>query len=532
MKVLITDKINESAGKIIEPVADVDFLPTMPEDELIKIIPQYDAIMVRSQTKVTARIIDAGKNLKIIGRAGVGVDNIDVNAATQKGIIVVNSPDGNTIAAAEHTLALMFAMSRNIVPAAVSTKEGKWERSKFTGCELFGKTLGVIGFGKIGSHVAEVALALGMKVVVFDPYASKEIVENFGAEYIQNIDDFWPKCDFITVHVPKNKETVNLINKDSILKMKKGVRLVNCARGGIINEQDLKDAIDTGYVASAAIDVYENEPDIASCPLNGCGGNIVLTPHLGASTQEAQINVAIDVAEQIKEVLSGGSASSAVNIPSLRPDKLEPVKDYMQIAENSGELGIQLSDGVVKTIEITAQGDLADLDIQPLTVAVLKGALSSRLEGINYVNAPIIAEKRGIDIISTRSKVKCNFAGLLTIKFITDKGENTVAGALVAKDIPRIVKIDDYETSIRPQKHMLIVPHVNKPSMIAQVAKVIGENNINIGSMNVVQKHDRHATESIMVINIDSEVSSNVLSEIDKIDGVHGSKYIRLSANG
>lgn len=530
MKVLITDKINEAAGKIIERVAEVDFLPTMTEEELIKIILQYEALMVRSQTKVTAKIIEAGKNLKIIGRAGVGVDNIDVDAATQKGIIVVNSPDGNTMAAAEHTMALMFAMARNIAPAAISTKQGKWDRAKFTGCELYKKTLGIIGFGKIGSHVAEVALALGMKLVVYDPFASKEIVEKRGAEYVSSLDEFWPKCDFITVHVPKTKDTINLINKDSIAKMKKGVRIVNCARGGIINEKDLKDAIESGQVAAAAIDVYENEPNITECPLVHCDGNVVLTPHLGASTTEAQLNVAIDVAEQIKEVLSGGSASSAVNIPSLRPDKLEPVKDYMEIAENSGELCMQISEGVIKSIEITAQGDLANLDIQPLEVAVLKGVLSSMLEGVNYVNAPVLAKKRGIDIISTRSNVKCNFAGLLTIKLTTDKGVNVVSGALVAKDIPRIVKINDYETSIRPQKHMLLVPHVNKPSMIAKVAQVIGENNINIGSMNVVQKNDRHETESIMVINIDSEVHNDVLSEIGKIDGVHNPRYIKLNA--
>lgn len=530
MKVLVTDKINELAGKIIEKAAEVDFLPTMTEEELIKIIPQYDALMVRSQTKVTAKIIEAGTNLKIVGRAGVGVDNIDVDAATQKGIIVVNSPDGNTMAAAEHTLALMFAMARNIAPAAASTKQGKWDRAKFTGCELYKKTLGIIGFGKIGTHVGEVAQALGMKLVVFDPYASKEIVEKFGAEYVQNIDDLWPKCDFITIHVPKTKETVNLVNKETIAKMKKGVKLVNCARGGIINEQDLKEALENGQVSAAAIDVYENEPNIAECPLVYCDANVVLTPHLGASTSEAQMNVAIDVAEQIREVLLGGSAASAVNIPSLKPDKLEPVKDYMQIAENSGEVAMQISEGVIKSIEITAQGDLANLDIQPLEVAVLKGVLSSVFEGVNYVNAPIIAKKRGIDIISTRSNVKCNFAGLLTIKLTTDNGSNIVAGALVAKDIPRIVKINDYETSIRPQKHMLLVPHVNKPAMIAQVAKVIGENNINIESMNVVQKNDKHETESIMVISIDSEVCQTVLSEIEKIDGVHNPSYIKLNA--
>lgn len=529
MKVLVTDKINESAGKIIEAVAEVDFLPTMSEDELVKIIGEYDALMVRSQTKVTPKIIEAGKKLKIIGRAGVGVDNIDLEAATQKGIIVVNSPDGNTMAASEHTIALMLAMARNIAPAATSTASGRWDRGKFTGCELYKKTLGIIGFGKIGSHVGEVALALGMKVIVFDPFTSREVVEKFGAEYVEKLDNFWGRCDFITVHVPKTKDTLNMINKDTIAKMKEGVRLVNCARGGIINELDLKEAINNGQVAGAAIDVYENEPNITECPLLNCNGNIVLTPHLGASTQEAQINVAIDVAQQIKEVLSGGSASSAVNIPSLRPDKLEPVKDYMQISENTGELAVQLSTGAIKTIEITADGDLSELDIQPLEVAVLKGILSSRLEGVNYVNAPVIAKKRGIDIISTRSKVKCNFAGRVTVKLITDKETTVVSGALIAKDIPRIVKINDYETSIRPEKHELIVPHVNKPSMIAKVAQVIGENSINIGSMNVVQKNDKHETESIMVINIDSTVNDDVLGKISKIDGVHNPKYVKLT---
>jgi len=529
MKVLVTDKINESAGKIIEGAAQVDFLPTMSEEELIKIIPNYDALMVRSQTKVTANIINAGKNLKIIGRAGVGVDNIDLEAATQKGVIVVNSPDGNTMAASEHTIALMLAMARNIAPAATSTKEGKWDRGKYTGCELYKKTLGIIGFGKIGTHVGEVALALGMNIVVYDPFTSREVVEKFGGEYIENLDDFWGKPDFITVHVPKTKDTVNMINKDTIAKMKQGVRLVNCARGGIINENDLKDAINSGYVKGAAVDVYENEPNITECPLLGCEGNVVLTPHLGASTQEAQMNVAIDVAEQIKEVLSGGSASSAVNIPSLRPDKLEPVKDYMQIAENSGELAVQLSTGAVKTIEITADGDLADLDIQPIEVAVLKGILSSRLEGVNYVNAPVIAKKRGIEIISTHSKAKSNFAGRITVKLTTDKETTIVAGALITKDIPRIVKINDYETSIRPEKHVLIIPHTNKPSMIAKVAKVIGEKNINIESMNVVQKNDRHETESIMVISVDMPVGEETLVPIAMIDGVHNPKYVNLT---
>ena len=297
-----------------------------------------------------------------------------------------------------------------------------------------------------------------------------------------------------------------------------------------LNEKDLKDAIESGHVASAAIDVYENEANISACPLLNCQGNLVLTPHLGASTDEAQINVAVDVANQIKEVLSGGLASSAVNIPSLRPDKLEPLRDYMQIAENSGELVMQISSGTILSVEIIAKGYLADLDIQPLEVAVLKGILSSMLEGVNYVNAPFLAKKRGITVTSAKSGDECNFAGLLTVKLTTDKGINTVSGAIVANDIPRIVKINEYETSIRPQKHMLIVPHINKPSMIARVAQAIGENNINISSMNVVQKNDTHETESIMVINTEAEVNSSLLEKIENLDGVHYPRYVNLSA--
>ncbi len=520
MKVLVTDKINESAGNIISPVAKVDFLPTMTEDELVKIIGDYDALMVRSQTKVTPKIIEAGKNLKIIGRAGVGVDNIDVDAATQKGIIVVNSPDGNTMAAAEHTIALMLAVARNIAPAAASTKQGQWERSKFTGTELYNKTLGIIGLGKIGSHVAQVTKALGMKILVFDPYTSKEVVEKIGAECAPSLDEFWGECDFITIHAPKTKDTLNLINKDTIAKMKKNVRIINCARGGIINEADLEKAIEDGQIAGAALDVFEDEPNIQNSPLVKGGNNVVLTPHLGASTEEAQINVAIDVAQQIKAVLSGGSASSAVNIPSLRPDKLEPVKDYMQIAENAGELAAQMAKGAIKTIEITASGELALLDIQPLEIAVLKGALSTLFEGVNYVNAPVIAKKRAINIVS--SKVNNNSDGLLEVKLVTDKDTVITAGSLTD-----IVKINDYKTGIRPQKHMLLVPHVNKPSMIAKVAQVIGESGINISSMNVVQKS---GALSLMVINTDAEADGDVLDKIEKIDGVHEPKYVRLNA--
>lgn len=529
MKVLVTDKINEIAKEILTSGENIeaDILPTMTEEELSKKIVDYDALMIRSATKVTKNILEAGKKLKIVGRAGVGVDNVDVDAATQSGIIVVNSPDGNTTAAAEHTIALMLSMARNIPAAVASTKAGQWERSKFTGTEVLGKTLGIIGLGKIGSHVAKVALSLGMKVIVCDPYTTKETVEALGCEYVSHLDDFWGRCDFITVHTPKTRETTHLINKNSINRMKKGVKIINCARGGIIDENALKEALESGQVSAAAIDVYEAEPDIKSSPLLNLDANLVLTPHLGASTSEAQLNVAIDVAKQIKEVLSGGSATSAVNIPSLKPEKLEPVKDYMQLAENIGELAQQIVEGNLKEIEISAKGKLASLDISPLEVAVLKGVFSSFTDGVNYVNAPILAKQKGISVTTSKSETTGDYIGLITVKLITSTSEAYVSGALIAENIKRIVKIDQYNTSVEPAKHMLFVPHENKPSMIAKVATVIGEAGININHMHVVQQQGDH---SLMIIDTDCDVSKIVLDKIEKIDGVFPSRYVKLTA--
>ncbi len=528
MKVLITDKINEAAVKIVSDVAEVDNLPTMDEEELCKIIANYDALLVRSQTKVTAKIIEAATNMKIIGRAGVGVDNIDLDAATKKGIIVVNSPDGNTNAAAEHTIAMMMAMSRNIPAADNSVKQGLWERSKFTGVELFGKTLGVIGFGKIGQHVAQVALSLGMKLVVNDPYTTKEYVEKFGGKYIEHLDDFWNIPDFITIHTPKTKETTSLINTNTINRMKKGVRIINCARGGIIDEQALASAIEQGQVAGAAIDVYEDEKNVQNSPLLKLGNKIVLTPHLGASTSEAQINVALDVAEQVKEVLSGGDATSAVNIPALKPQKLEPVKEYMPIAESIAKIASEILDSNLRGIKIEVKGSLANLDVSPLEVAVLKGVLSANLVGVNYVNAPLIAKQREIDVTVQKSQQSTDYIGSISVKLLTDKEDVEVSGALIAAGIEKIVKLNDYITSIDPDKYMLLVPHKNKPNMIGQVASVLGCDNVNISKMQVAQKNEAKDDISLMIINTDDVVEASTIEKINKIDGVIQAKFIKL----
>ncbi len=527
MKVLVTDKCNDKAREIISEVAEVDVLPTMSEDEYVENINKYDAVMIRSASKITKRIIDASTHLKIIGRAGVGVDNIDVNAATQKGIIVVNSPDGNTNAAAEHTVAMMLSMVRNIPEACISTKAGNWDRAKFTGIEVFGKTLGVIGLGKIGHKVAKAALALGMNVCVYDPYSTEDAVKSAGCKYIANLDDFWGKCDFITVHVPKTKETLNLINKETIHKMKKGVRLINCARGGIINEQDLREALDEGYVASAAIDVYCDEPNIKSCPLFGCDKNVVLTPHLGASTAEAQLNVAIDVAHQIKEVLSGGEATSAVNIPSLKPAILEPVKDYMLLAENLGEFSKQLANGNLKSVEISFKGSLAELNTSPLETAVLKGVFGSFMQEVNFVNADVIAKNKGIDISTVKNNQSSHYVSTITVKVVTDKEISSVTGVLTAKDLRHIIKVNDFDTSIEPQANMLLVPHDNKPSMVAKVAEIIANEEININNMFVSPTNEKHL--SVMIISLGNQADESLLKKIKEIDGVNDAKYVHLS---
>ena len=523
-KVLITDKINDLAVKIVSRVAEVDNLPTMDEDELCKIIDKYDALLVRSQTKVTSKIIEAGKNLKIIGRAGVGVDNIDIEAATQKGIIVVNSPDGNTHAAAEHTIAMMMAMSRNIPSADASIKNGLWERSKFTGVEVYNKTLGIIGLGKIGSHVANVAIALGMKVVVFDPYSNPEVIENMGAKYIKHLDDFWGICDYITIHTPKTKETTSLINTNTINRMKKGVRIINCARGGIIDEKALFEAVKAGQVAQCAIDVFEDEKNIASSPLLKLDRNAILTPHLGASTDEAQINVAIDVANQVAEVLSGRNATSAINIPALKPQKLEAVKDYMDLAQNIAQIASQISNGAIKEVSIIAGGKLSNLDISPLEIAILKGVLSANMVGINYVNAPVIAKQRGIEVKTSKTNDNENS---IEVNIKTSEKIVKVKGALLAKDIKRIIQINNYITSIEPKKHMLLVPHINKPNMVAKVAGILGCDDINISGMQVAQSTDI-PEKSIMIINTDSEVNAETLDKIMATDGIDKAKYIGL----
>ncbi len=529
-KVLVTDEIDKIAVKILQDFCEVDYRPALSVEELKAIIRDYDALMIRSSSKVTKDLISVADRLKVIGRAGVGVDNVDIEAATDKGIVVINSPEGNTVAAAEHTIALMLSMIRHIPAADSSIKEGKWERSGLIGKEVFNKNIGIIGLGKVGSRVASIVKAMGMKVYVYDPFVSKDHAEELGVSYVTSLDDIWKAADFVTLHVPKSKDTLNLINKDTIAKMRKGVKIINCARGGLINESDLAEAVQQGQVEMAAVDVFEKEP-VEDSPLLKLGKKVVLTPHLGASTEEAQINVAVDVAEQIRDMSQGLPARSAVNIPALKPETLEPVKHYMALAENLGALVRQTTNGAAQEIDIVACGELAQLDVSPLVIAVTKGVLCCSSEGVNYVNAPKLAERMGIHVKKSTSTDSESYLSLLKVALATDKETNETTGTVLGKDIPRILRFNGYHTSIEPAEHMLVLPHKDKPGMVAQVATLLSKENINISMMQVGRKVRAHVGgESVMILNVDEPVSDIILKQLQKIDGVYSAKYVSLTA--
>jgi D-3-phosphoglycerate dehydrogenase len=524
-KVLVTDKLDESGLTILKQGgSEVDYKPGINATELIEIIGQYDALLVRSQTKATKEILESGIKLKIIGRAGVGVDNIDVETATEKGIIVVNSPEGNTIAAAEHTLALMMSLARQVTIADKSCKENKWERAKFMGTELKGQTLGIIGLGKIGQRVGSVANAIGMKTLGYDPFVSKERALDLGFEKVE-LEEIFTRSDFITLHVPKTKETQNMISKLSIDKMKDGVRIINCARGGLINEQDLADAIKSGKVAGAAIDVFNEEPCTDSA-LHSCGDKVILTPHLGASTNQAQLNVAIDVAEQIRDVLAGGVAKSAVNLPGLKPELVKQIKHYLGLAEYMGSMVRQLATGAIHSIEIESLGKLSEKNTEGLKLAILKGIFSCSMDSVTFVNAPLIAKEKGIKVKELKSEDSGAYVDQLRIKLVTENDTRIIAGTILQKKIPAIIQIDSYPVNIKPENHSIITYHHDKPGIVAQVSKILWDNQVNISSLNLGRTED--SASAVMVVNIDSSVDDAILKQIEEINGIALAKYVRL----
>ncbi|MEL6940440.1 MAG: phosphoglycerate dehydrogenase [Cyanobacteria bacterium J06598_1] len=524
-KVLVSDPIDQTGLDILSQVATVDVKTKLPLEELISIIPEYDALMIRSGTKVTKEVIEAGSKLKIIGRAGVGVDNVDVPAATRRGVVVVNSPEGNTIAAAEHALAMMLSMSRYIPAANKSMKAGGWDRKAFTGVEVYKKTLGVVGLGKIGSHVATVARAMGMNLLAFDPFISSDRAEELGCRLVE-MDLLLSESDYITLHIPKTPETANLINAESLAKMKPSARIINCARGGIIDEEALAKALTDGVIAGAALDVYSQEP-LGESPLRAVDKSLVLTPHLGASTAEAQVNVAVDVAEQIRDVLLELPARSAVNIPGLRPDVLEKLRPYLQLAETLGNFVGQLAGGRIEELNIRLQGELAQNDTKPIVIAALKGLLSNALqERVNYVNASIEAKERGIRVVETRDTTAEDYTGSLYLSAKGSLGEHSVTGVLLGGSEVRIIDMDEFPINVPPTKYMLFTLHRDMPGIIGKIGSLLGSFNVNIASMQVGRKIVRG--DAVMVLSIDDPLPEGILDEIKKEPGIRDAYTVAL----
>lgn len=527
MKVLVADPIpDEAIQKMQNAGLSVDVKTGLDKEELIKIIPEYDALVVRSQTKVTKDVIDAAKNLKIIGRAGVGVDNIDVEAATQRGIVVVNAPGGNAVSTAEHTLALIFAVARKIPQADKSVKEGKWERKKFVGMELRGKTIGVIGLGRVGFEVAKRARALEMNVIAYDPYISEERAREIGAKIV-TLEELLRTSDIITVHVPKTKETEKLISKKEFEIMKDGVYIINCARGGIIDEAALYEALVNGKVRGAALDVYEKEPPDPDNPLLKLD-NVVTTPHLGASTREAQISVGLTIADELINMARGLPVRNAVNLPSMDPAEFEYMLPYLTLAEKMGKIASARLGGMFKTVRITFRGKLAEKNTEFLTRALLKGLLEPILgPNINLVSAMPIAKERGITVEETKSEKSDSYESLLEINVGDGQKEIFIAGTCFSRNDYRIIQIDRYKVDFVPEGHYIISLHEDKPGVIGRVGTLFGQYGINIAGM-IVGRYGGRGGVQLMLLLVDDPPTDEILNEMVKLDGIIDAVYVYL----
>lgn len=511
-KVLVKEKIAKSGVDLLKKEFSVDVKLDMDQKQLKKEIGKYNAIIIRSATRMSKDIIDKAQNLKVIGRAGIGVDNVDVEAATKKGIIVANAPESNIVAAAEHTIGLLLAQSRNIPQAHSSMKHGKWERSSFGGVELADKTLGIIGFGRIGVLVAQRARGLKMKVVAYDPYVSKSRFGELGVEGAANIKELYKQADFITVHLPKSPETRGFVDAAAFKAMKKGVRLINCARGGIVDEAALVNALKSGKVAAAALDVFEKEPPSDSPLLNM--DNVVVTPHLGASTIEAQDRAGTIIAEQVAAALNDQFVSNAVNIPLVSGEQMNVLGPYLPLCEKLGRLIVAIADGTLDNFDITYQGGLADYDSRLLTIAFFKGMLEGRVEDtVNYVNAEHIAEERGIKVTESKRHQSIDFTNLVTVQAEDKRGKLTVGGTTIGpKHRPRFVKIYRHDIDIEPGRYMAFFRYDDIPGMIGRVGTLMGEKKINIANMNVGRK--KIGGKAVMSITLDKPIPNEVLDEI------------------
>jgi D-3-phosphoglycerate dehydrogenase len=523
MKILVSDPISPRGVELLRanPKFHVDVNTGLKEEALLQIIADYDALVVRSQTKVNAKVIAAAKKLRVVGRAGVGVDNVDVDAATRRGIIVMNTPGGNTISTAEHTFSMMMALSRKVPQAHASMKAGKWDRKSFEGVELYNKTLGIIGMGRIGGEVARRAIAFGMRVLAYDPFLSVSRAKALQVEVVE-LDEIYTRSDFITIHVPMTDQTRGMINKDAIAKMKKGVRLINCARGGLIVEADLIEAIQAGKVAGAALDVYEAEPPKDS-PLLALD-NVVLTPHLGASTTEAQESVGTEVAEQIAEALSGGTIRNAVNLPSVDAKVLEKLRPVLAFGETMGRLLAQLAPARLDRLVIEFSGKAAEWETNPIQRAILKGLLE-KAQGaeVNYVNAPVIAGNLGLRVEEIKIAESEDYTELITIRADGHSVAGTFYGSL---NNPRIVRINDMPVEAVPTGVLFIMSNNDRPGIVGWIGTIMGKHKINIAGMSLAR--DKEGGKALTVLNLDSAPADAALAEIKSDKDILDVKVAKL----
>ncbi len=525
MRVLVSDPLSPEGIALLEQHYPVDHITGLSEPRLMEIIGDYDALVVRSGTRVTAAVIDAGKKLQVIGRAGVGIDNIDLDRATARGIIVLNAPEGNTISAAEHTIAMLTSLARNIPAADGALKEGRWERGRFMGVELHKKTLGIVGLGRIGGEVAKRVRAMGMTVLAYDPYIADGQPEKGGVAAV-SLDLLLRRADFITLHLPCNQQTYHLIGAEEMALMKPGVRLINCARGGLIDEEALHGAILEGKVAGAALDVFEHEPPLES-PLLKLPG-VIATPHLGASTKEAQVNVAVQVAEQVVLALQGDPVVSAVNMPAMLPEVIAEIKPFLPLMRLLGAVYIQLYGGGIEEIELYYGGAVARHPAAPLTTACLIGLFSHILgEQVNFVNAPHIARSRGIRVRESSSRDLENFNNLVVLTVKTGGKKHAIAGTLFNRTDIRIVRIGDYRIEVLPSPFMLICTYIDKPGVIGRAGTFLGDNGINIAGMQVGRRSI--GGEAVMALQVDDPITPPILNQLVQLEGILTARFVQLS---
>ncbi|HRS82939.1 MAG TPA: phosphoglycerate dehydrogenase [Smithellaceae bacterium] len=517
-RVLVSDSMAPEVAAILgnTPGIKVDVKTGMKPDELKTVIRDYDALIVRSSTKVTADIIEAAAKLSAIGRAGAGVDNIDIAAASKRGIVVMNTPGGNTVTTAEHAVAMMVSLARRIPQATASMKAGRWEKSRFMGNEYCNKTLGVIGLGRVGAVVADRAIGLKMNVIAHDPFISPEVAQQMGVNMV-SLDELYANSDFITVHCPLSKETRNLVNESAFAKMKKGVFLIHCARGGIVNEKALCDALKSGKVSGAAIDVFEEEPT-KNMELIGLD-NVICTPHLGASTDEAQTNVAIAIAHQIAAYFTTGEIKGAVNFPSVSADVMAGIRPYLDLAEKLGTFQAQLLTGALQEVTLEYSGEILNHNVAPITVSLIKGLLDPILtETVNYINAPVLAKERGIRIIEVKNSETRDYTNLIALTVRTSKETSRTSGAVFGKNDPRIVRINEFSVEIAPEGYLLAVSNKDLPGVIGNLGTTLGNHNVNIARLHL--SRDVQSKKALVVLNTDSPVGPDILDKLRKLPHV------------